>query len=187
MEPVSDDLVTRLRKLGLACDAVPADRLTSATTALACFPLYMVANVHAWTSDRQMKVPLLDWPGFEAIRESFVIGAEEGRVEMSREHRRVLGTLLTSAKPPDRVIYEYALESLRRFLATASPAVAEQVRVAVARMVVHIAEASGEGIFGTGEKVSPEERACIEQIDAALSLRSSPAAAEALRGIEAAP
>src|SRR3954453_8822550 len=117
-----------------------------------------------------MKVPLLDWPGFEAIRESFVIGAEEGRIEMSREHRRVLGTLLTSAKPPDRVIYEYAVETLRQFLATASPAVAEQVRTAVARMVVHIAEASGEGIFGTGEKVSPEERACIEQIDAALSL-----------------
>ena len=36
----------------------------------------------------------------------------------------------------------------------------------------------------SGEKVSPEERACIEQIDAALSLRGNPAAAAVLRGLE---
>jgi uncharacterized protein DUF4440 len=184
MQTSADDLVTRLRNLGLECDTVPTDRLTSATAALVCFPMYMVANLHAWTADSQFKVPVLDWHGFEALRESFVIGREEGRLEISPEHRRVLGSLLTSAKPPDLVIYEYALETLKQFLTAAESGVGDQVRSAVARMVVTVAQASGEGLFGTGEKIGPEERACIARIDQELSLRSSPAAAAVLQQVE---
>src|SRR5208337_3836452 len=88
--------------------------------ALACFPMYMVANVHGWTSDRQFRVPLLDLPGSEHIREAFEIGQQEGAFEMTREHRRVLDNLLTHAKPPDLVIYEYALETLKGLLRMAS-------------------------------------------------------------------
>jgi len=40
-------LAERLNRLGLRCEDVPTDRLVSATTALTCFPMYMVANVHA--------------------------------------------------------------------------------------------------------------------------------------------
>jgi hypothetical protein len=54
-------------------------------------------------------LPVLDLPGWEHIREAFVIGGEESSFEITKEDRRVLSTLLSNAKPPDLVIYEYAL------------------------------------------------------------------------------
>jgi hypothetical protein len=166
--------------LGLKCQDVPLDRVGSAVAALTCFPMYMVANVHGWTSDRQFKIPLLDIQGLEAFREAFVIGEEEARLEMTPEHRKVVDSMLTTARPPDRVIYEYALETLKQYLAIAQPAVAERVRTLVARMVVDVAKAAGKGIFGTGEKVSPQERECISQIAAELRLTENAKAAEIL-------
>jgi hypothetical protein len=145
--------------------------------------MYMVANVHSWTSDRQFHVPVLDLPGSEHIRESFEIGKQEATFEITKDHRRVLGTLLTHAKPSDLVIYEYALETLKALLPLLSSGVLDKVRVAVARMIVAIAQASGEGFLGTGQKISPEERACIADIDRELSLSASPRAAEALRAV----
>ncbi len=50
---------------------------------------------------------------------------------------------------------------------------AEKLRIAVARMIVAAAEASGEGLLGTGPKVSPQEK----QIDSVLSLSDSATAA----------
>ncbi len=47
-------------------------------------------------------------------------------------------------------------------------------------MIVAAAEASGEGLLGTGPKVSPQEKACIKQIDSVLSLSDSEAAAAVL-------
>ena len=151
--------------------------------ALACFPMYMVANVHAWTSDRQFRVPLLDLPGSEHIRESFEIGKQEAAFQLAPEHRRVLGALISHARPSDLVVYEYALETLKELLPLLSPAVADTVRAAIARMIVAVARASGEAYLGTGEKISPEERACIAQIDRELALSGSPQAAEALKGL----
>jgi hypothetical protein len=176
-------LMEQCCKLGLRCDALPTDRLSSALAALACFPMYMVANVHAWTSDRQFRIPLLDLPGFEHIREAFAIGKQESAFEMSKEHRRVLGTLVSHARPPDLVVYEYAVETLKQLLPLLSPGLAERVRAAVARMIMAVAQASGEGFLGTGEKISPEERTCIAQIDRELSLSASPRAAETLKAI----
>jgi hypothetical protein len=166
--------------LGLECQDVPPDRVSSPIAALACFPMYMVANVHGWTSDRQFKVPLLDIQGLEAFREAFVIGEEEARLEMAPEHRKVVDSMLTTARPPDRVIYEYALETLKQFLGMAQPAVADKVRTLVARMVVDVAKASGKGIFGTGEKVSPQERECISHVATELRLKDTAQAAEIL-------
>jgi hypothetical protein len=144
--------------------------------------MYMVANVHAWTADRQWHLPVLDLPGAEQIREAFTIGEQEpGSAEMTREHRRLLGTLLTNAKPSDRVIYEYAIETLRQLLGELAPPVAEQVRVAVARMIVAVARSSGERWLGTGPKIGPEERACIAQIAVQLSLAASAATAAILK------
>ena len=151
--------------------------------ALACFPMYMVANVHAWTSDRRFRVPLLDLPGSEHIREAFEIGKQEAAFAMAPEHRRVLGTLVSHARPSDLVIYEYALETLKDLLPMLSPALADTVRAAIARTIVAVARASGEAFLGTGEKVSPEERACIAQIDQDLALSGSPRAAAALQGV----
>ena len=51
----------------------------------------------------------------------------------------------------------------------------------VARMVVDVAKASGKGIFGTGEKVSPQERECINHIAAELRLTDTARTAEILK------
>ncbi len=57
-------------------------------------------------------------------------------------------------------------------------------RTAIARMVVAVASASGKGFLGTGQKISPEERACIGQIDRELSLTACPRAAEVLQALK---
>ncbi len=179
----SGSLEARIGKLGLICDQVPLDKLTSPIAAVACFPMYMVANVHQWTSDKQFRVPVLDLPGFEAIREAFALGREESQFNLTREHRHVLSSLLQS-RPSDLIVYEFALEVLADYLKIASPAVAQNLQVAIARMIVAVARASGEGVFGTGESVSPEERECIGQIAAKLDLSSSTEAAEVLASIK---
>jgi hypothetical protein len=175
------EIVSRLQMLGLKCDNVPLDKVSSPIAALACFPMYMVANVHGWTSDRQFKIPLLDIQGLEAFREAFVIGEEEGRLQMTPEHRKVVDSMLSTARPPDRVVYEYALATLKQYLAIAGPAAVDRIRTLVARMVVDVAKASGKGIFGTGEKVSPQERECINHIAAELQLMDTAGAAEILK------
>jgi hypothetical protein len=180
---VSTQWVERCGKLGLRCQDIPSDAMSSTLAALACFPMYMVANVHAWTTDRQWHVPILDLPGAEHIREAFAIGRQEGSLEISREHRRVLGMLVSHAKAPDLVFYEYALETLKGILSELTPELANQVRAAIARMTVAVAQASGEGWLGSGPKVSSEEKACIGQIARELSLTSSPAAAAYLKDV----
>jgi hypothetical protein len=176
-------VLERCHKLGLTGDELPTDKLSSILAALACFPMYMVANVHAWTTDRQWHIPVLDLPGFEEIRESFEIGRQEAVLHMERAHRRVLGAMLSHARPSDLVIYEYALEALAQVLPLLAAPLAEQLRTAIARMVVAVAEASGKGILGTGTKISEFEKSCIEQIDRVLSLSGVPAAAKILEAV----
>ncbi len=181
-----DRIREKLAMLGLACDEVPLDRRNSAISALACFPMYMVANVHGWTADRQFKIPLLDIPGSESLRESVAIGAEEGQMSLAPEHAKVVGSMLTPARAPDRVVYEYALETLRDYLALATPQAAEELRTAVARMVVAVSKASGKSILGVGEKITPAERACIDRIADQLQLAASSGASAILKSIESA-
>ena len=184
MEDSSDQIVARLRNLGLECDELPLDRLCSATAALACFPMYMVANVHAWTDDKQFQVPMLELPGAEAIREAFAIGKQQSKLDISKEHRDVLRGLLAGAKPADRMVYEESLETIRLLLEVAEPAFADQIRTGVAQMIVAVAHAAGKGFLGTGEKISPEERACIRQICDELSLCEAKGAAKVLKKID---
>lgn len=184
MDARDRSLLQRMEWLGLTCDELPTDRLSSALTALAAFPMYMVANCPAWTSGKRRHVPGINAPGAAMIRESFVIGEEEGRVEMERQHRHVLGTLLSVPKPSDRVIYEFALETLNLFLEAASPALADAVRTSIARTIVCVARASGEGFLGMGPLVSMEERACISHIATTLHLAATPDAVSALDAID---
>jgi hypothetical protein len=177
-------IAERLGMLGIHCDDVPADRLTSATTALACFPMYMVANVHAWTKETQWELPLLDIPGWEAIREAFAIGRQEKSLHLAAEHRHALGAMLGKARPADRIIYEYALDTLAMFLAQAAPDVAEGIRTAVARTIIAVARASGEGLFGTGEKINRHEFELIKSIAERLDLAASPEAKKLLDEID---
>lgn len=185
MPSADPSLQERLNKLGLECGDVPTDRLTSATTALCCFPMYMVSNVHAWTHETQWSIPLTDIPGFEAIREAFAIGRQEKHLDITPEHRRLLGTLLGRAKPSDLVIYEYALDALALFLEQSTPEIAERVRNAVATMIVAVAKASGEGLLGTGEKINRHEHKLIRHIADLLGLRESAEAKATLDAIEA--
>jgi hypothetical protein len=157
--------------------------MSSALAALACFPMYMVANEHHWTSDRKFHVPFLDLPGFEEIREGFVLGEEEAAFEMSKEHRHLLSTLLSSGKPSDLVVYEFALDILREFLNTASPALAERVRTAIAHTIIAVAKAAGKGWFGAGSKVSEAEKSCISKIAKDLDLQNAPKAAALLKDV----
>lgn len=180
MAKTQSEIVDRCRKLGFQCETIPTDSASSVLAALSCFPMYMVANVDAWTSDTQFRVPILDLPGSEQIRESFVLGSHEGRLKIEKQHRRVLSTLVTHAKPCDLVFYEYALETLRLALDVVTPSLAEKVRTAVARMIVAVAKASGEGIGGMGPKISPQEKSCIETINRTLSLTETEPAADVL-------
>lgn len=180
MSDAHADLVERCRKLGLECDTVNTDQLDSAIQAVACFPMYMVANVDAWTDDKQFRIPILDLPGAEHVREAFALGKQERRMDISKPHRRILGTLVSHPKPSDLVIYEYALDTLNIAFTLLDDELVAQLRTAIARMVVAVAKASGEGIGGTGPKVSPQERECIANINQALDLESSPAASIAL-------
>ncbi len=185
MDLLAEPLTIRLEKLGLECDHISLDQVTSAIAALACFPMYMVANVHLWTLDRQFRVPVVNLPGFEEIRESMEIGRQQSQWELSDDHRRVLATMLTAAKPSDRVIYEFALETIRMLLAEVGPTLAETLRVGMARMIVAVANASGKGFLGTGEKVSPEERSCIRLINAELGLDRTEAGAWLMKQVGA--
>jgi hypothetical protein len=121
-------------------------------------------------------MPLLDIPGWEAIREAFSIGRQEKSLHLAPEHRQALGTMLGKARPADRIIYEYALDTLAMFLAQAAPDVVETVRSAVARTIIAVARASGEGLFGTGEKINRHEFALIQHIAERLNLNDSPVA-----------
>lgn len=176
----SDEIMDRCRRLGLECETFPVDEMSSAMAALMCFPMYMVANVDAWTNDVEFRVPILDWPGSEKIRESFVLGWEEAKFNLEKDHRIVLQTLLWKAKPSDLVIYEFALETLKLALATVTAGLAERIRVTVAQTIVAVAKASGEGLGGSGPKVTPQERFCIDDIGEALQLSAAPRAAAIL-------
>ncbi len=184
MEDASDQIITRLQNLGLTCDELPLDRLCSATAALSCFPMYMVANVHAWTTDKQFEVPVLSLPGAEAIREAYAIGKHESKLDISKDHGNVLRGLLAGAKASDRLVYEDALETIRLLLAAAEAKLAARIRAGVAKTIVAVASAAGKGFLGTGEKISPQERQCIEQIAEKLDLAKSKAAAKILASIE---
>lgn len=177
-------LLERLEMLGLETEEIAHDRLVSATAALTCLPMYMVANVHAWTEDEQFRIPLLEFPGVEALREAYVIGQQEKYLDLERPHRRTLASLLSHARPCDRVIYEFALDTLELFVESVTPELANVIRAGVAKTVVAVAKASGEGIFGTGRKVSPEERVCIERIATALHLHENPDAEAALAELD---
>ena len=181
---VVHELVHRLYLLGLNCEDVALDRAESVTLALSCFPMYMVANVHAFTDDKEWKLPAFDLPGFETLRESHAIGKQEKQLDINKEHSRVLGTLLAKAKPSDLAIYEYALQTLEVFFSAADANVVNEMRTSIARMIVAVAEASGEGFFGTGEKVSDQEVYAIQKIDSRLGLRQSDAAREILQKLD---
>lgn len=180
-----NQVVERLNKLGIQCDGVPTHKLTSATTALSCFPMYMVASVATWSDDSDRQMKLNDVFGIASLREAYAIGEQETRLVLDAEHAAILHSLLTDAKPPLLVVYEYALETLRMFLSVANSDLVELVKMAVARMMVAVAMASGEGWFGVGGEPTDEQRKGIRLISEQLGLQDSPTASVVLEELSA--
>jgi len=179
------NVVERLNKLGLRCDDVPTDTLSSATAALACFPMYMVASVATWNDDSDRQWKLGDLFGAAALRDAFAIGEQESSLEIRAEHTEILHVLLSDAKPPLLVVYEYALDTLRLCLAVVDAPLRELLRVAVARMMVAVAKASGEGWIGAGGEPTDDQRKCIRLINSQLKLDESSTAAAILAELRA--
>jgi hypothetical protein len=127
---------------------------------------------------------VLEAHGMEAAREAAAIGSVKAELEIDREHAKVLDGFLAKARPSDVIVYEYALETLRMYLDVADAALADRIREHVARSIVHVAEAAGKALFGGGEKITPRERECIDQIDKSLALHRCAAARAALDKIE---
>ncbi len=139
--------------------------------------MYMVANAHLWSDEPPARAPFLNLPTAEALREAFAIGRQEAAWRIEPAHREVLAALLKSPKPADRETYELALDTLHDVLAAASDELAETLRNNIARMMVAVAHASGDGIFGTGDPISPAELECIDRIAGKLDLDRAEAAA----------
>jgi hypothetical protein len=144
--------------------------------------MYMVSNVHGWTGDREFR--LLHVKGSEAVRESYVIGERKADLPLDEAHDRVLRGFTDKDHPSDLIVYEHALETLRVVLDEAQPALADELRRIVASGVVAVARAAGKGMFGSGEKVSPEERECIATIREVLELDASSEARTALSALD---
>ena len=168
----SDDLVQRVRALGLAVDVVPTDRFSSATAALLCFPMYMVAHVNVWK--RVEKGPI------QILEEAFAIGREEARLHIDPRHAEVLHALDDCE---DRGVYDRALAALDLWLGRADSSVAEMARAKIADLMAKAALAAGKGLSGRGPRLSDDERLVIGQIAAALDLRDSPEAARILDAV----
>ncbi|CAN5827127.1 hypothetical protein BH23PLA1_BH23PLA1_07900 [soil metagenome] len=174
----SDALEERLGLLGLPCESVPTDHLSSAALALACFPMYMVANCHVWASGKQYDAPEVEWPGAEEL-----LAALGNSTSLEPAHRELLDSLRFGAKPPDRVFYEFALETLALFLDRAAPEVANQTRLLIAQGIVEMAGAGIGTNFAT-VRCASAKRAYLQHIIVKLRLADTPTAIEALEQLD---
>ncbi len=170
----TDLLEARLGLLGLTCESVPTDHLTSATTALACFPIYMIANAHVWISGKSYDAPEEELPSAKEF-----LADLEPACPLEPAHRELLNTLRFGAKAPDRVFYEYALETLDLFLRKTSPKVADQTRLLIAQGLIRMAEATAKTSASTA-RVGSAERAYLQHLIVNLRMSETPAALEIL-------
>jgi hypothetical protein len=146
--------------------------------------MYMVANAPAWMENEQRRAKISGLLGIDSLREAFAIGKEEAKFDISSEHGQTLHQLLIAAKPTDDIVYEYALRTLAMFLEDTTDDLTETIKMLVARGMVAVATASGEGWFGAGDEPSSSQRDCIRQIVFVLKLNDSPSASATLDELE---
>jgi hypothetical protein len=140
--------------------------------------MYMVAHASTLTDEAEDTGRLSGWSGFTVMREAFAIGQQQSMLEIQDCHQKVLRELLVSAKPSDVVIYDFALDTLKLCFRKANPDLVEQMKTAIARMMVSVGKAAGEGFFGGGHKVTAAQKACIQTVVDELRLLGSPTAAQ---------
>lgn len=172
-QPSLETLKRRLVKLTLPEAEVPLDEFCSATSALACFPIYMVATASQWMQDDDDRTKLLNLVGFSELRNAYAAGKVEARLEISDLHAKTLEDMVRHAKATDVIIYDFALDTLSQYFQLATDEQVERTKQFIAKGVSKVAATSGEGWFGRGEDASRDQQACIEEIVERLQLASS--------------
>ncbi len=180
------ELISRLNKLGIKCEHAPlTDRIDAPIAAVACFPMYMVAGASVLidsTDQDQMSFTKLFQ--ITAVREAFVIGEQENALSVSDADGKVLDGMLAFHRSADIIIYEYALDTLSLYFAIANADVVDLLKTVIARSVVAVSKAAGEGWFGGGGTPSDDQRTCIDTICLRLKLRESKTASVVLDEID---
>ena len=181
------ELIARIKKLGITCEHTPVtDCVDPAITATACFPMNMVAGASVLMDlPEQDRSSFKDLFNIAGVREAFVIGEQESSLAVSAEDVKTLDGMLAFHRPADIIIYEYALDTLSLYFTMANSDVVEVLKMAIARSIVAVSKAAGEGWFGSGSRPSEDQRACIDTICLRLKLGESKSATAVLAEINA--
>ena len=176
----------RIEKLGFECPRdLKTDQLEPAVLALACMPMYYVAVILEIKDDEELPESATnDIFGVHHLRELMATSEATGSLQLNSADERQLRSLLVNRRPIDSIIYDFAIETLRKYLNVASPEVAEPIRAMIARTMVSVAHASGDGWFGAGSRATPEQVALIQKIAASLGLEQNEAAASLMKPLE---
>jgi hypothetical protein len=179
------ELMGRIHKLGIPCEHAPAThRVDPAIAAIACFPMHMVAGASVLIdSTDEDRSKFKDLFNIAAVRAALVVGEQEIALAVSTADRETLNGMLAFHRPADIIIYEYALDTLNLYFTMANADVVELLKTTVARSVVAVSKAAGEGWFGRGSTPSEDQRACIDAICLRLKLGESKTAAAVLEEI----
>ncbi len=81
--------------------------------------------------------------------------------------------MLAFRRSADIIIYEYALDTLGLYFTMANADVVDVLKTVIARSVVAVSKAAGEGWFGSVGTPSDDQRTCIDTICLRLNLRES--------------
>lgn len=175
---ILQDVQTRIEQLGFRCPKEPITHAISGPVySLLCMPMYYVASAVILKTDSEVSESLIeDIFGVKNVREAFTIGDKLSELPVSDSDAAVLRTLLFNRRSMDSIIYDFALETIERFFEVANKDVVELAKTIIARTVVAVAHASGEGWFGAGAKATPEQDEVIRRICDSLDLEDSPTA-----------
>lgn len=162
-------------KLGFECnEEIRNDTLQSPMLAVSSMPMYYVAAVLEFKEDSDLPESLLnDIFGVNRLREAFAANQVTQDMHLCYANESQLRALLVDRRKVDVIIYEFAVETIKMYLQVATPEIAAVVRNVVARGMVEVATASGNGWFGSGAEATAEQLDIISQIRDELQLDKS--------------
>jgi hypothetical protein len=180
-----DEIQSRIIQLGFNCPSEPPTHVISAPVyALLCMPMHYVASALILKTDDEVPESLIeDLFGVKNVRESFTAGNEVAELPVSKQDAATLHKYLVHRRPVDSIIYDFAIDTIGLFFDVANGDVVELAKTIIARTVVAIAHASGEGWFGSGAKATPEQNEIIRRVCHRLGLADSKTATEILKAL----
>jgi hypothetical protein len=181
-----EQIKSRIQQLGFYCPNVPPTHVIAVPVyALLCMPMHYVAAALMLKTDEEVPESVIeDLFGVKNVREAFSAENVVSELPVSETDANLLRKYLVHRRPVDSIIYDFALDTISQFFEVANDDVVELAKTIVARTVVAIAHASGEGWFGSGSKASPEQNEVISLIYERLNLADSPTAKEILDALE---